>query len=110
MKQGAYIFNDETEFIKVLEEIANHYTEESKFNYLDKYLTSVKGVKNEIKFLNNCKLNSFQGFRKDSVIKVSLTDKFNCDVVITYFFNNSYNRSAYGLLFRYLRKREQHLI
>ena len=48
MKQGVYIFNNETDFLNVLEKIANHYEKTDRFNYLDKYLTSVKGVRTEI--------------------------------------------------------------
>ena len=106
MKQGIYIFNNETDFLKVLKEIANHYTEKQDLHHLYKFLTSATAVKQEIDYLNTCKLNSYQGFKTDAVIKINITDKYNCNYLISYLFNHSNSNGAYYLFYKYLRKRE----
>ena len=109
MKQGVYIFSNETDFLNAINEISNHYANKPNAIYLSKKLTSTLELKKETKYLDKCIINGFMGFKKAKQIKINVTDCLNVTYCITYNFNNSYggSRGIYNRLNHYLRKRNQ---
>lgn len=107
MEQGIYIFDNATAFIDAIATLKNQYhINQSQTVYLNKHLNSLTEVRKEIKFLNKCCLNTFQGFRTAKLIKINITASDGVNYSVTYSFNNSCNKGAYGELHRYFRKRE----
>ena len=108
MEQGIYIFDNVTAFIDAISTLENQYNiNQSQTVYLNKHLNSIVEVRKEIKFLNKCILNSFQGFRTAKLIKINVTGSDGVNYSVTYSFNSSCNKGVYGELHRYFRKREQ---
>lgn len=75
---------------------------------LNKHLTNYAEVTKEINFLNNCSIDSFNGFRKDNLIKLAVTGVDGVKYQIVYSFNSSNGGygGVYTKLYYYLRKRE----
>ena len=108
MEKGIYIFDNVTAFIDAIATLENQYQiNQSQTVFLAKHLNSMVEVRKEIKFLNNCRLNTFQGFRTAKLIKVNITASDGVNYSITYSFNSSCNNGVFRELHRYFRKREQ---
>lgn len=75
---------------------------------LNKHLTNYTELFKEINFLNNCSIDSFNGFRKQNLIKLAVTGSDGVRYHIVYSFNNSNGGygGVYTKFYRYLRKRE----
>lgn len=102
MEQGVYLFDNETDFIQTMEKLNHHYCDKAPAIYLSKKIETSKQLEKEISFIDKCSINAFSGFKKAKYIKISITDGFKYNYVVTYCFNS---RSLYSKLNRYLRKR-----
>ena len=100
---GVYIFDDKNDFIRVIEDLNKCYNLNNYKLDLTKELYHIQAVRNEIDFLNKCKIKSFSGFKTNKIIKVNLTTSDNSNYLITYMFRNLH---YYDDFRRYLRKRE----
>lgn len=109
MEKGIYIFDNATAFIDAIATLENQHhikTNQSRAVYLTKHLVTSAELKKEIEFLNNCILNSFQGFRTDKLIKINITGADGVNYSVCYSFNSSQSGTIYSRLLRYLRKRQ----
>lgn len=103
MNEGIYLIPSSKDFLKVIDEmIALENERQSDFLHLHKHLTSSDEVKKEIRFINHCKINSFNGFKKNALIKVSLTSREGERIALTYSFNTS-DSTPYRKLYRFFR-------
>ena len=105
-KQGIYIFEKETDFLKVFEKLNQYYRDKPRAIYLSKHLTSYKELNKEIAFIDKCNVNGFSGFRTAKQIKISITDGLNCNYCVTYTFNGSGSGTIYDKFNRYLKRRD----
>ena len=105
MKQGIYIFDNETDFIKAIEQLNHHYWNKPTAIYLSKKVETTKQLKKEISFIDKCSINGFTGFMKAKKIKLNITDGFKYNYVVTYCFNSAGSGTIYDKLNKYLRKR-----
>ena len=107
MAGGLYIFKNANEFAKVIDDLQKQYNSSNGKRFeLYKELSSMKSIRNEINFLNRCKINAYSGFRSKKQIKVNLTDNYNCIYLITYDFNKKSTHHLYEEFKRYLKGRE----
>ena len=106
MEQGVYIFDSKTDFLQAMEQLNHHYCDKPTAIYLSKKVETTKQLKKELSFIDKCSINGFSGFKKAKQIKISITDGFKYNYVVTYCFNSSGGSgSLYTKLHRYLRKR-----
>jgi hypothetical protein len=106
-QQGIYIFDTSNSFIEAMEQLSKEYKPKPLIK-LAKHLTNYTDLFKEINFLNNCSIDSFNGFRKQNQIKLSVTGSDGVRYHIVYSFNNSNGGygGVYTKFYRYLRKRE----
>ena len=74
--------------------------------HITKMLNSIADVRNEIEYLNNCRISAYNGFRSKNLIRLNITSNTGLMYVITYKFKTSKGGGAYSQLYQYLRKSE----
>lgn len=106
---GVYIFDSETDFLKVIDELSKEFKQSTanKTNviYISKKLETINELKKEIAILNLFKINAFNGYRTNKTIRVCLSDN-NRYIHMTYRFNAVTCGTIYDKLNRYLKKRQ----
>lgn len=105
MEKGIYIFDNETDFIQVIEKLNYHYWNKPTAIYLSKNLETSKDLNKEIAFIDKCSIDGFTGFRTAKQIKIKITDGLNCTYCVTYCFNDNASYFIYDKLNRYLKRR-----
>lgn len=105
MKNGVYLFKNETDFIQVMNDLQNHYAKNNGLIQLRIEINSIHTLRDEIAILEKCYINTFNGFLKDKQIKVNLNDNYNNRYLITYDFSRNKSLHSYYELRHYLHDR-----
>ncbi len=83
------IFNNNTDFIKTLDQLKDYVNNKDKFIYLTIQLNDLSDVYNEIEFIRKQHLLTFNGFRSQTKIIVALQSSYGLKVNIRYTFKRN---------------------
>lgn len=95
-----FIFNNANDFLNQMERLNIEY---STIDHYFKFISTKQDLTNQIKYIDKIEILSFNGFRSEKIIKITVRDKNNIKYCINYKFGNNYY--LYNKLIYFLRQK-----
>lgn len=96
-----FIFKDTEDFLNQMELLSVEYT---TINHYYKFISTQQDLTHQLHYLDKVRVLSFNGFRSDKIIKITVEDANNVKFCINYKFKNTYY--LYNKMIHFLRRKD----